>query len=133
MRSPIVSIAPVVLIMGVIFFLSHQPGDLFAPYDFRWADKLAHLAVYGLLCTTLIYAFSDRYRRSAKGVVAGVSILICLVYGISDEFHQSFVPGRYPSVSDVVADVMGAVIACILWLWWSKQEHTGELRKGNIK
>ena len=89
--------APVVITMGVIFFLSHQPGELFTPYHFRWADKLAHLAVYALLCLTLIYSFEDRYRRTAKGMVVGVSIIFCLIYGLSDEFHQSFIPGRSPS------------------------------------
>ena len=124
---------PVVITMGVIFFLSHQPGDLFEPYDFRWGDKLAHLAVYALLCLTLIYAFEDRYRRTAKGMVVGVSIIFCLMYGLSDEFHQSFIPGRSPSFSDVAADVIGASLACMLWLWWNRTEHTGRLRKRSEK
>jgi len=129
MPSVIVRSAPAIFIMGGIFFLSHQPGDLFAPYDFRWADKLAHLTVYALLCFALIYAFTAQYRRSARGLVAGVSLLICLFYGISDEFHQSFVPGRDPSVSDVAADFLGALLACILWSWWSKHSHTGRVEK----
>ena len=121
--------APVVITMGVIFFLSHQSGDLFTPYHFRWADKLAHLAVYALLCLTLIYSFEDRFRRTAKGMVVGVSIIFCLIYGLSDEFHQSFIPGRSPSFSDVAADAIGASLACMLWLWWDKTSHTGRLRK----
>ena len=121
--------APLGLTLGGIFFLSHQPGDLFTPFDFRWGDKLAHLAVYALLCLTLIYAFPDRYRRTAKGLVVGVSIIFCLLYGLSDEFHQSFIQGRFPSFADVAADVIGASLACMLWLWWDKSYHTGRLRK----
>jgi len=133
MRQTILRLTPVIIIMGVIFFLSHQPGELFTPYDFQWADKLAHLSVYAVLCITVIYAFPDRYRRSAKGMVIGVSIVLCLVYGLSDEFHQSFIPGRYPSIADVAADVIGASLACMIWLWWDTSDHTGRLRKRAVK
>lgn len=133
MGPTILRLIPVTIIMGAIFFLSHQPGDLFAIYDFRWADKLAHLTVYAALCATVIYAFPKHYRRSAKGMVICVSIVFCLVYGLSDEFHQSFIPGRYPSIADVAADVIGASLACMLWLWWDKSEHTGRLRKRVVK
>ena len=111
--------------MGVIFLLSHQPGDRFAPYLFRWADKLAHLGVYAALCVAFIYAFPGHIRRSEKKKIAVVSVLLCLLYGVSDEFHQSFVPGRYPSIADIVADVVGAVLACMSWLWINRSEHAG--------
>ena len=133
MGQIILRLTPLIIIMGIIFFLSHQPGELFTPYDFRWADKLAHLTVYAALCATVIYAFPDRHRRSAKGMVISVSIVLCLVYGLSDEFHQSFIPGRYPSIADVAADVIGASLACMLWLWWDKSEHRGRLRKRAVK
>ena len=133
MGQTILRLTPVIIIMGVIFFLSHQPGELFTPYAFHWADKLAHLIVYAVLCMTAIYAFPGRYRRSAKGMVIAVSIVFCLVYGVSDEFHQSFIPGRYPSMSDVAADVIGASLACMVWLWWSKSDHTGHLSKRAVK
>ena len=111
--------------MGVIFLLSHQPGDRFAPYLFRWADKLAHLVVYAALCATLIYAFPPHCRFSARKMVAAMSLLLCLLYGISDEFHQSFIPGRYPSFADIVADVSGAALTCMFWLWMNRTEHAG--------
>lgn len=133
MTQAVLRTAPLVIIMGAIFFLSHQPGDLFAPIDFRWADKLAHLVVYALLCGAFIYAFPDRCRRSAKGAVVGLSIIFCLLYGVSDEFHQSFIPGRFPSIADIAADVIGASLACMLWLLWDKTNHTGRTRKREVK
>ena len=42
---------------------------------------------------------------ATKGLVA---VLLALAYGISDEIHQSFTPGRSPDVMDVVADTIGA-------------------------
>jgi VanZ family protein len=94
---------------------------------------VAHLVVYALLCGALIYAFPDRCRRSAKGVVVTLSIIFCLLYGVSDEFHQSFIPGRFPSIADIAADVIGAALACMLWLLWDKTNHTGRTRKGEAK
>ena len=133
MVQAVLRTAPLIVVMGAIFFLSHQPGDLFAPINFRWADKLAHLAVYALLCGALIYAFPVRRRRTAKGMVVGVSIIFCLLYGVSDEFHQSFIPGRFPSIADIAADVVGASLACMLWLWWDKTRHTGRTGKREVK
>jgi VanZ family protein len=129
MGQTLIRIVPAILVGGVIFFLSHQPGDLLGPYPFRWADKLAHLAVYAILCVTLIYAFPRHYRCSSRKTVAAVSVIFCLVYGISDEFHQSFIPGRYPSIADIGADVVGAMLACMLWLRLSNMEHAGESTK----
>ena len=125
MGQTVIRIIPAAVAMGGIFLLSHQPGDRFDPYLFRWADKLAHLGVYAVLAFTLIYACPARYRCSARKMVAAVSLLLCLLYGISDEFHQSFIPGRYPSPADIVADFIGAALACMFWLWMNRTEYAG--------
>jgi VanZ family protein len=36
---------------------------------------------------------------------------------MSDEFHQSFIPGRWVSIFDLLADLTGAMLVCALWLW----------------
>lgn len=46
-----------------------------------------------------------------------LSLLMTGLYGVSDEVHQSFVPGRSASVYDALADVAGAGIVCGLWYW----------------
>ena len=123
MGLTVIRIIPAAAAMGVIFLLSHQPGDRLEPYLFRWADKLGHLVVYAALCGALIYAFPARYRCSARKMVVAMSLLFCLLFGISDEFHQSFIPGRYPSLADIGADLIGAGLACLLWLWMNRAEH----------
>lgn len=42
-------------------------------------------------------------------------VLLCVAWGVVDEWHQSFVPGRVPSVSDVTADTIGAVLGALSW------------------
>lgn len=107
-----------VLIMGTIFLLSHQPGGSYDLFSFFGADKVAHMIAYGVLAATVIAAFSPGYRQAEKEIVVGVALLVSLLYGISDEFHQSYIPGRFSSIADIVADVVGTVIVCLLfWLY----------------
>ncbi|HTV03635.1 MAG TPA: VanZ family protein [Luteitalea sp.] len=99
---------------GIIFLLSSQPV---LPSPPGVNDKLAHAIAYGILAAAcLLGATAGHWRRVAAGTV-GLALLIAVVYGASDEFHQSFVPGRTPDVADLLADTVGAVTALsVLWL-----------------
>ena len=101
--------------MAVLFYLSHQP-TLDTPMLFPGQDKLFHALVYGVLGFLLLGSrapapdgFTELQIRS--------SILIASLYGISDEFHQYFIPGRSADAWDWVADTLGAVIAVSLLAW----------------
>lgn len=95
--------------MALIYFLSsrhlHMPSML--PDYF---DKLAHVMLY----MPLAFLFFVSLRKSGLDkYVFLISILMAGVYGITDELHQSFVPGRYASASDVFADFIGAVLGSL--------------------
>jgi len=113
-------------VMAVIFLLSHQPaGDL--PPLFPHFDKLAHFSIYGLLAATLIAAVPPELRSRRPWAAAGAIILWCLIYGISDEFHQSYIPGRLPSLADIGADTLGGVVVTLGWVVFRKPSpKTGE-------
>ena len=99
----------------VIFFLSslsNSQTDKF--YLFKNSDKVIHIMVYALLCLLLNRALSFTFKNSVKRYVPIVAIFISIVYAITDEFHQSFVPGRYASIDDIFADGIGAVISQII-------------------
>lgn len=102
--------------MATIFLLSHQPEGSIPLPTLPGLDKLAHLAIYGLLAAGLIRAFGQRMRQSRPGPVVMLTIMCCLLYGISDEFHQSFIPGRSVSSLDILADTAGAVLVGLVWL-----------------
>jgi VanZ family protein len=112
---------PAAVAMGTIFFLSHQPGDSLSLPEIPGVDKVAHMAVYAFLAATLLVAFSDEQKKTRPKRVVWITVLLCLLYGISDEFHQSFVPGRSSSFFDVLADCAGAIIASVLWFRWRKR------------
>ena len=101
--------------MGALFFLSHQPGDSLYLPPVPNIDKLAHAVVYGGLESTVIFAFNQKYKEARPILVMVCSVIFCFCYGISDEYHQSFVPGRSASGYDVLADVCGAFSVCLLW------------------
>ncbi len=102
------------IIMGTIFFLSHQTGDSLDLPSFPGADKLAHMLAYGVLAVTVLWYYGKngtvRMRRTAMLTVA-----LCLAYGLTDEFHQSFIPQRSVSGLDIIADTAGAAVIALIW------------------
>jgi len=112
---------PMTLVMGTIFWLSHQPGDSFNLPRLPEIDKLCHMVVYSVLAVTVLFAFGRQRRNRRPRLVVLLTVLFCLFYGISDEFHQSFVPGRSVSALDVLADCLGALLTGLLWLRWRKR------------
>jgi VanZ family protein len=76
-------------------------------------DKYAHFLVYGLLAT-LVY----RARRGKRGA-AWMAIAAASVYGVTDEWHQSFVPGRSTELADWISDTLGAALAVSLYAGWA--------------
>jgi VanZ family protein len=105
--------------MTLLFYLSHQPS-LETPMLFPGQDKVFHAGVYGVLGILLLASM----RRQAGGYrlkQVYISVLIASLYGISDEIHQYFVPGRSTEVWDWLADTVGALVATSLLLWLSRR------------
>ncbi len=107
---------PMVVMMGTIFFLSHQPGCQLNIPQIEYFDKFGHAVIYGLLAVTAILAAPVEVKRRRPKVAVIIVIIFCFFYGISDEFHQSFIPQRSVSEADLVADLFGSVLVCSLWL-----------------
>jgi len=117
-ENRVVRLVPMTVIMGTIFFLSHQPGDSLYMPPVLWFDKIAHIAVYAVLAATVLYAFHPRLRDEKTVWVVLLTMGGCILYGIGDEFHQSFIPGRFVSIFDVVADTLGGAAVCAAWFLW---------------
>jgi len=91
---------------GLIFFLSAQSTLIDTPLDFANKDKLIHAIAYAMMGYAAWKAF--RHHLANPILLALVSLLFASVYGVSDEFHQSFVAGRNADVWDWLADTVGA-------------------------
>ncbi len=85
--------------------------------DWPCLDKLAHLGIYGLLAVLLCrgLAAHARWQGRPLKLVMAATILTAL-YGLSDEWHQSFVPARTADVADWLADLTGGVLGCGAYL-----------------
>ena len=107
--------------MALIFLLSAQ-SDL--PSVERVSDKTLHVAAYfvfGLLCLRATHGGFGPLR----GWPTAAALALALAYGGLDEWHQSWVPGRTPSVLDWVADGAGAGLACAAVALWNRLRPAG--------
>ncbi len=105
--------------MAIIFLLSSQPKlpqipGLGCLEQLDWNDKIKHVVGYGVLGGLVWRAIGDRLPFWRKAwLVVGISVL----YGVTDEYHQKFVPNRTCDFCDIVADAIGA--ACAVALFWA--------------
>jgi VanZ family protein len=104
---------PPFLCAGFIFFLSSLSGKKY-PYTFFSADKLFHVVEYAILGYLVARAFGYGLHKSKILFVR--SFVVCVLYGISDELHQWFVPYRVVSVMDLLADIAGSVLGIGIYI-----------------
>jgi VanZ family protein len=108
--------------LGGIFYLSHQPSLKVIPPFFPHQDKVLHAGMYFLLSISMI--LNRDLCRGFRPVP--VIFILGFIYAVSDEIHQSFVPGRDCSADDLLADIVGLLIGLSLYLWYRRrQKETG--------
>ena len=79
------------------------------------ARKCAHITEYGVLALLLWRAFRSVPALSTKTLmIFGAVLLGCALFAASDEFHQTFVKSRTPSIHDVLLDVAGALLGLLI-------------------
>ncbi|MBM3133781.1 MAG: VanZ family protein [Chloroflexi bacterium] len=107
--------------MGIIFVFSAQPSLPSLP--FATADtilkKAAHFTEYAVLAALSARAFSA--GRPLRRGDLWRALLLTLLYAASDEFHQSFVPGRTGRLGDWGIDALGAGLALLVIAWRSDE------------
>src|SRR5512144_2688665 len=99
---------PVVAYCSLIFLLSAQ-RDL-SPPDFPSSDKVAHFLEYGVLGVLWIRAAKASWPSWTFLLLLVSTLLFTGLYGVTDEWHQLYVPGRSSDWHDAVADVCGGTI-----------------------
>lgn len=129
---------PALAWMGVIYSLSAQPAPESASLSIGLSDVLldavrnispglktdpeafnealrtaAHFGIYHILGVLLLPAVWLRWRKDAILTTLAIGIL----YAVSDELHQLFVPGRGAQLTDVLVDATGALTGALLAYW----------------
>lgn len=112
--------APVVLWMAVVFFVSSL--SRLGPWT-RFPDWISHPLEYAVGAVLVCRALGgDREHPPARPLTvraALVATLLSTAYGVTDEYHQSFVPGRTADPADVGRDLVGAAAASFIYRRWS--------------
>jgi VanZ family protein len=117
--------APPLLYMVLIFVVSSLEQPPLPMPEFEWLtiDKLYHFIEYvilsGLVARALVKA---KPPVVPARLVWHVAAVFSILYGASDEWHQTFVPGRFATVADWVADVLGSIAGVLsVYLYYRRQ------------
>ena len=118
---------PAVAWAALIYFISAQPEEAFERLGLTGLllSVGGHLVVYFVLMVLLVVAL--RYSSSlSPNHVYRVAFLLIVLYGLSDEYHQSFVPGRTATIVDWLVDLIGAGAAWIILVRWEHRRKAAD-------
>lgn len=127
-------VLPLFLYLLLIFFLSsisRYPEEISWVFSF---DKCLHTIEYYLLGYLLMRVLVTSPHRAFSGAPVAFLIIFGTLYALGDEWHQSFVPGRYASGFDLLFDSSGVVLAAftyrlvrynIRWIQWIEDRIEG--------
>ena len=108
---------PLLAYMLIVFVVSSasRPALLRYAPDYTW-----HFVAYFVMGLLAIRALAAGLAHPAGGKATVLGVMVALVYAVSDEWHQSFVPGRVASLHDVAVDALGiaGAVAALYIFWW---------------
>jgi VanZ family protein len=114
---------PALLWAGLIFFLSAQSKLPEIGPQFVDIDKVHHLIAYAALGALVMFALRRAHNLSLPKAFL-LAILVVSAYGVTDEFHQRFVPNRTCDVWDWTADTLGAGIAATVFYTYESRRSS---------
>lgn len=95
------------LLDKILSFLGLENLENLVNLLFMPIRKMAHYIIY-LILGILVFNLIKEFNLSIKEIIIA-SLLICVIYAVSDEIHQLFVPGRAGKIIDVLIDSLGSI------------------------
>ncbi len=116
----ILRIIPAILVMAALFMLSTLPGNDPLLNSIHLGDKIEHFIAYFVLGITFcIWVPSKNWL--AKPIIYGIFVVVlCTLFGASDEYHQTHVPGRSGDLYDLAVDFAASVVAVFVYFLFIK-------------
>ena len=102
---------PAILVMIVLFMLSTLPGNDPFLNSIHISDKIKHFIAYFVLGITFCIWIPSKDWFKKPLIYSILVVFLCTLFGASDEYHQTFVPGRSGSLYDLAADFAGGLTA----------------------
>ncbi|MDR3315517.1 MAG: VanZ family protein, partial [Coriobacteriales bacterium] len=115
---------------AIIFTVSSFPGSTFPSGTPEVLFTIAHGIEYAIFAVLIALALNA--PRRALWITALIALVIASLYGVSDEFHQSFT-GRNCDVLDWVTDTVGALIGSIGTIWFLSAQKVKKSRARDKK
>lgn len=109
------------LLLLAIFIQSSIGNMNIIDLGFSFQDKLFHFIVFGVLAILMARSFKKSKFKFFNKYYYILAIILTCLYGMMDEYHQYFVPGRFSTVGDWLADLLGAIVFIIIFYYWDKQ------------
>ncbi|MCA9535117.1 MAG: VanZ family protein [Myxococcales bacterium] len=112
--------------MTLIFVLSsfHIQPQVIEELPFK--DKLVHTIEFALLGGLCVHAARRTWPRHATFRTALLGVFLATAFGVTDELHQSFVPGRSAELLDIGADALGASLGALVTTVWGWRRRARE-------
>lgn len=92
--------------------------------------KIAHLSEYGVLAWLALCALAGRVSGATRRSIVG-ALMVAVVWAITDEIHQLYVPGRTGCVKDVLFDTVGAIVGLAVSLAIAKRLRSRSAEAGS--
>lgn len=101
---------------SLLNLLSPVLPDVIINFLDRYIRQIAHFTLYFALGLTSSMAVREGFvlyypKKTSILRICAIALVICVLYAISDEFHQYFVPGRSCRFIDVIIDTAGASLS----------------------
>ncbi len=105
----------IVKVMAALPFLDWEEEELEEKAETLHVPirKAAHFSEYVLLAVLWVIPLGCMTKTNKKRMI--VALLLCIMYAVSDEIHQLFVPGRDGNIKDVLIDTAGAGFGILVW------------------
>jgi VanZ family protein len=103
-------------------FIQSSTGKINIPdFGIDWFDKVLHFIAFGLLGLLTAHGLKHAGNRFLQKNYLWSSLLICIIFGATDEIHQLYIPGRYASIYDWIADILGILLFVSIYRLWQRK------------
>ena len=121
---------PVIIWAGFIFAVSSTTGNKI-PHLFAYQDIVFHIFEYAVFAWFIHRALKNYYPNLPNFRCFYLTVIVSIIYAISDELHQAYVPYRDPSALDAMIDTLGAIAGSLFFYYITKRSVIGS-RKDNL-
>lgn len=101
---------PVIIYAIIIFWMSSQEQPFGVEIEVIGLDKVLHIIEYAILGFLIARAFAGSPKKIYARDLVLITFFIGTLYGLTDEFHQHFTPGRFMSIFDLISDAIGSFL-----------------------